>query len=135
MRIKLTHTTPYHPQGNGAVERFNRTLKAMISKLNNVDKWDKSLQTLVKHYNSHVCDATGFSPFQLMFGRKCNFSISPLITPTPFPSTNSYLSSLKNDLKRYWDAARKTIETTNKKKSKTYCNNIRRYSGNAGGVG
>ena len=31
--IKRTQTTAYHPQGNGQVEHFNRTLDAMLSQV------------------------------------------------------------------------------------------------------
>lgn len=31
--IKKSHTTAYHPMGNGSVERFNQTLKCMIKSL------------------------------------------------------------------------------------------------------
>ena len=47
--IKRTQTTPYHPQGNGQVERFNRTLEAMLSKVvaDNQKDWDEHLQGLL----------------------------------------------------------------------------------------
>ena len=32
LRIKLIRTTPYHPQTDGLVERFNHTLKQMLKK-------------------------------------------------------------------------------------------------------
>ena len=31
--IKKTRTTPYHPESDGMVERFNRTLEAQLSKV------------------------------------------------------------------------------------------------------
>ena len=47
--IKKTRTTPYHPQGNGMVERFNRTLLDMLATTtrNHPDDWE--------HYVRKVC--------------------------------------------------------------------------------
>ena len=40
--IGLTQTTAYHPQGNGQVEKFSRTLEAMLAKVvqTNQRDWD-----------------------------------------------------------------------------------------------
>jgi len=41
-RIKYSLSLPYHPQSNGLVERFNKTLCEGIAKLaEEIDQWDK----------------------------------------------------------------------------------------------
>ena len=50
--IDKTRTTALHPQSDGMVERFNKTLEDMISKYITVDQrnWDASLQLLMMAY-------------------------------------------------------------------------------------
>lgn len=67
--IKKSHTTPYHPMGNGITERFNRTLGNMIRSLPPQSKAKWSLQMLTFCYNCTVHETTGFAHFYLMFGR------------------------------------------------------------------
>lgn len=67
--IKKVRTSPYHPRGN-PVERFNRTLLGMLGTLKDKEKnhWCDFVKPLTHAYNCTKNDATGFSPYELMFG-------------------------------------------------------------------
>ena len=70
--IDKRRTTPLHPQGDGLVERYNRTLTDMLSMYVNQNQsdWDYWLPQVVFAYRSSIHSTTGFSPFDIVYGRK-----------------------------------------------------------------
>lgn len=70
--IQRIKTTPIHPQTDGLVERYNQTLKTMLKKFMAEDgkDWDCWLPYLLLSYREVPQASTGFSPFQLLYGRQ-----------------------------------------------------------------
>jgi len=68
-------TSAYHPQTNGACEKFNGSLCNILSAMVNRDAndWDAALPLALAAYRVKTHSTTGFSPFKLLFGRdpKC----------------------------------------------------------------
>ncbi|KAK7907616.1 hypothetical protein WMY93_016228 [Mugilogobius chulae] len=70
--VKGIKTTPYHPQTDGLVERYNQTLKSMLRKFVSTTgaDWDQWLPYLLFAYREVPQASTGFSPFELLYGRQ-----------------------------------------------------------------
>ena len=72
-RLNITQlaSTIYHQQTNGVTERFHGTLKNMIRSLSDSEKkrWDEFIPHFLFAYREIPCQSTGFSPFQLLYGR------------------------------------------------------------------
>lgn len=68
--VQKSHTTPYHPQGNGMVERFNRSLLRLLRTfVEDEDDWERFLAPLLYAYRTSKHSTTGFSPFEILFSR------------------------------------------------------------------
>ena len=83
--IQKLNTTAYHSQCNGLVERFNRTLKAMLRKQAATCgmQWDKFLSGTVWAYRNTPHEATGEKLSFLLFGIDCRSpSEAALLPPT-----------------------------------------------------
>lgn len=92
--IKKTRTTPYHPQSDGMVERFNKTLVTMLSAYVNDhhSDWDRFLPYVMMAYRSSVHETTGFTPNLMMLGREVT---TPLDIMYEMPTEVKYIPSNK----------------------------------------
>ena len=70
--LRRIRTTPYHPQTDGLVERFNQTLLSMLRKFveDSGKDWDQWLPYLLFAYREVPQASTGFSPFELLYAHQ-----------------------------------------------------------------
>ncbi len=110
-QIGATHlySTPYHPQTNGQVERYNSTMDAKIAALSNSRKtdWDNQLPFVTFNYNASIHSSTKKIPFELMYGRTPvlpfdhqDASVILDYDPEHTKKLNEYLSSINEQAKQ-----------------------------------
>ncbi len=70
--VRHTLAPPYNPSTNGAVERFNRTMKQMLRCYlkDQLTTWDLYLPALTWAYRTAMQSSLNDTPFRLLFGRK-----------------------------------------------------------------
>uniref|UniRef100_A0A0X3NU41 Integrase catalytic domain-containing protein n=1 Tax=Schistocephalus solidus TaxID=70667 RepID=A0A0X3NU41_SCHSO len=114
--VHKTRTTPYHPEGNGLVERTNRTLKNTLLAFIQEDHehaWDIHLPFCLLAYRGSIHSTTGFTPHFLNTGRDLRLPSDltyPLQTADPMLTTE-YGTRLRQVIRQAHNAARSSIQT------------------------
>lgn len=122
--IKRSYTSVEHPQTDGLVERLNRTLKTSLAAMaGKEDKlnWDNYLPFVTFAYNTAKQASTGFSPFEILFGRK---AILPLaeeleIDPKTY-ETESWITYLNTHIPIIHGVALENIKKAQDRQRKFY---------------
>jgi hypothetical protein len=126
LNIDKTRTTPYHPQGDGLVERLNRTIESMLSKvISSTQKdWDEFLPLVMYAYRSSVHESTGETPAMMMFGRELDLPVDLLFgNHTCDQSDQDVGTYLETFLEKMWkthDLAREQIAKSSDKQKRQY---------------
>ena len=70
-------TSPYHQQENGQVESTNKLIEAILTKkvTSHRREWATRLLETLWAYHTTWRNTTGYSPYQLVFGKEAIFPI------------------------------------------------------------
>ena len=117
-KIKQLRTTSYHPQTDGLVERFNRTLCDMLScyVCDEPDNWDTYLPFVTFAYNTSEQSTIKNNPFYLFYGRQANLPNDLVIVN----QEDTEEENIKFQWKKSLDLARKNLILAQEKQKKHY---------------
>ena len=121
--MKKTRTTPYRPQSDGYIERFNRTLWHMLRTCTEErkDDWDDVIPILAMAYRSAVNEVTGQTPNMLMLGREIHLPIDLALPSEPVITTiPEYVSQLRENMELVYEQVRKKTNWEVKRRKERY---------------
>ena len=80
MNIEHRMSTAYHPESQGALERFHQTLKTMLRSYctEHEKDWNLGVPLVLFAAREAVQESLGFSPFELVFGHTVRASLKLL---------------------------------------------------------
>ena len=124
-KIAKSRTTAYHPEGNGQVERTNRSLKALLQAFTttyDTRTWDLALPRCLLAYRSTIHSSTAHTPFHLMTGREMRLPIDltvPTIPNDPLTATD-FAWKIQRDVRQSYNLARLHLQNAHRHQKDYY---------------
>ncbi|XP_069169570.1 uncharacterized protein [Procambarus clarkii] len=116
--IQQITSSAYHPESQGALERFHQTLKGMLRKFcyDRQSKWVEELPYLLFAVRSVPNESLGISPFEMIFGHSVRGPLEVARDHWLDAETNEdivdWLSTNKGRLFSAWEMATRNLENT-----------------------
>jgi hypothetical protein len=134
--IRQLFTTPYNPKCNGFCERINGVLKSMLKKMcqEKPKDWDRYLSAVLFAYREVPQASTGFSPFELLYGRTVRGPVQALKElwsgeeAQETRNTYEYVLDLRHRLEETCKIARDSLRESQQKYKHHYDKGTRRRS-------
>ena len=127
LQVGQVRTSVYHPQTDGLVERFNKTLKSMLRKLVETDgkDWDKLLPYVLFAIREVPQSSTGFSPFELLYGRRPRGLLDLAKEtweqqPSRHRTLVEHVEQMSARMEQVWPMVRTHMEAVQKEQSRLY---------------
>ena len=139
--IKQYRTSAYHPESQGALERFPQTLKNMIRSycFDTEKDWDEGIHHLLFAVRESVQESVSrFQPFELVFGHTVRGPLKLLKEKflsqedTPL-NLLQYVSDFRSKLLIACEAAKSNLESTQGKMKQNYEKNTKERRFKSGG--
>ena len=131
LEIDKLKTTSYHPQNNGGIERFHRSLNQLLGRVVQEDQrnWDEMVGPALAAYRSTIHSATGYTPNYLMFGREVCTPLD-LIYGQPEEEKEAvrycdYVFNWKEKIAEAYTLAREQLGTVAERSKKRYDMKVR----------
>lgn len=127
LQVEHELSSAYHPESQGALERFHQTLKTMLRAycVETGKDWVDGLPLLMLAIRSTVQESLGFSPADLVFGHVPRTPIKLISeqflskSPSHVPILD-YVSTFREHLHKVWEVARKHLSATQAKMKSRY---------------
>ena len=123
--FKKVNTSAYHPQTDGLVERFNRTLTAMLAKTaeRGGKNWDEKLPFVLFAYRASQQQSTLESPFFLLYGRDPRLPTELVMSPKKtrkIVDLKEYGAQLAGNMSEAWELAREHVRKAQRRQKEYY---------------
>ena len=136
--IEQYRSSAYHPESQGALERFHQTLKSMMRTycFQHGKDWDEGVHMVLFAAREAVQESLGFSPFELVFGHSVRGPLKLLKEKWLLETTDinllDYVSEFKERLHEACKMAHDNLKNSQTRMKTWYDRNARRREFKAG---